>query len=77
MSVADKDIYRTAKLLIEQHGAGAWIEAAVKHREMVANGDEEGAAVWLGAPTREPPWTTWKYPARFIEGTCADASRIR
>jgi hypothetical protein len=47
LSVADKDIYRTAKLLIEQHGAGAWIEAAVKHREMVANGDEEGAAVWL------------------------------
>ena len=47
MPVVEIDIYRTAKLLIEEHGAGAWIEAAVKHREMVANGDEEGAAVWL------------------------------
>ena len=45
--IENLDIYRTAKLLIDQHGAGAWIEAAVKHREMVANGDEEGAAVWL------------------------------
>jgi len=41
------DIYRTAKLMIDQHGAGAWIECATKHREHVANGDEEGAAVWL------------------------------
>ena len=33
--------------MIEQHGAGAWIEAAVKHREMVAKGDEAEAGVWL------------------------------
>jgi hypothetical protein len=47
MPVSNIDIYRTAKLMIDQHGAGAWIECAVNHREMVAEGDEEGAAVWL------------------------------
>ena len=47
--VENLDIYATVKLLIEQHGEGVWIEAAVKHREMVENGDEEGAAVWLRA----------------------------
>ena len=45
MAVADKDIYRTIKLMIDQHGAR--LECADKHRELVANGDEEGATVWL------------------------------
>ena len=49
MAVPYIDIYRTTKLLIDQYGAGAWIEAAVKHWERVAERDEEGAADWLKA----------------------------
>ena len=33
--------------MIDQHGAGAWIECAAKHRALLADGDEGGAAVWL------------------------------
>ena len=47
MAVSQKDIFRTAKLMIDQHGAGAWIECAAKHRALLADGDEGGAAVWL------------------------------
>ena len=44
--VADIDIYRSAKLLIQQHGTAAWLEAATRFRELKAQGDLEGAVVW-------------------------------
>ena len=47
MTVSRIDILRTAKLMINQHGALAWMECAVKHRELLADGDEDGANVWL------------------------------
>ena len=45
--VADLDIYRSAKLLIDQHGADALIEAALKADELLDSGDLDGQAVWL------------------------------
>ncbi|NMM46561.1 hypothetical protein HH303_18870 [Rhodospirillaceae bacterium KN72] len=41
-----KDIYRTAKLLIDQHGENASVEAALNADRLLDGGDFEGAAVW-------------------------------
>ncbi len=43
----DRDIYRAANELIEQHGEAADIEAAMRADECLAAGDMEGEAVWL------------------------------
>lgn len=40
------DIYRTAKLMIDQHGAEAKIQAAMKQDAMLERGDLDGVAVW-------------------------------
>jgi len=45
--VGDKDIYRTANLLIQQHGDEATIHAAMIADEMLEKGDLDGKAVWL------------------------------
>ena len=43
----DLDIFRSAKLLIDQHGQDALIEAALKADELLDAGDLDGQAVWL------------------------------
>ena len=45
--ITDLDIYQSAKILVEQHGAGALIEAALKADELLDAGDLDGRAVWL------------------------------
>lgn len=40
------DIYRTAKLLMDQHGTSARVEAALKADACLDKGDLDGAAVW-------------------------------
>ena len=40
------DIYRSAKLLIDQHGDEAVIQAAYQADAMLDKGDLDGAAVW-------------------------------
>ncbi len=42
------DIYRTAKLLIDQHGDDAAIEAAMKADKCLDSGDVDGVTVWKG-----------------------------
>ena len=42
----DKDIYRSAKLLIDRHGDDAVIEAAMRADKMLEAGDLDGQAVW-------------------------------
>ena len=55
------DIWRAAKLLIDQHGADAPIRAAQRADELLARGDVEGQAVWkrilraIEALTRREP----------------------
>ncbi len=39
-------MYRSAKLLIDQHGEGAAIQAAIEADTMLDKGDLDGAAVW-------------------------------
>ncbi len=43
----DLDIYRSAKLLVKQHGKEAPIHAALNADAMLENGDVDGQAVWL------------------------------
>ena len=38
----DLDIYRSAQLLVEQHGADSLIEAALKADELLETGDFDG-----------------------------------
>ena len=40
------DVYRSAKLFIEQHGDEAAIQAAYRADAMLDRGDLDGAAVW-------------------------------
>ena len=40
------DIYRSAKLLIDQNGDAAAIEGAMSADSMLDKGDLDGAAVW-------------------------------
>ena len=40
------DVYRSAKLLIDQQGEAAALEAAMKADAMLDRGDLDGAAVW-------------------------------
>ena len=41
------DIYRSAKLLIKQHGDDATIFAAMQADECLTKGDLDGKVVWL------------------------------
>ena len=43
----DLDIYRSAKLLIDQHGQDAVRDAARHADELLDAGDIDGQAVWL------------------------------
>ena len=43
---SDLDIYRTASVLIREHGKGTALEAAQRADAMLERGDKEGAAVW-------------------------------
>ena len=43
---SDLDIFRTANVLIREHGAGAALEAAQRARAMLERGDMGGCAVW-------------------------------
>ena len=43
---SDLDIYRSANVLIKQHGEDAPIEAAMRADAMLDKGDLDGYAVW-------------------------------
>jgi hypothetical protein len=44
--IPDLDIYRAAKLLIDQHGEHASMRAAERADELLEAGDIDGAAIW-------------------------------
>ena len=46
MPVLDIDIWRSARVLIDQHGPDAPIEAAMRADAMLEKGDLEGYGVW-------------------------------
>jgi hypothetical protein len=43
----DIDIYRTAKIMIDQHGDKALLEVVYKCDHLRAKNDQEGIAVWM------------------------------
>ena len=45
--IAEIDIYRSAKLLIDQHGDEASIEAAMRADEFLDQGNMDGQRVWM------------------------------
>ncbi len=46
MGVSDLDMWRSANILIKQHGEDAAIHAAINVDELLAKGDVEGTKVW-------------------------------
>ncbi len=44
--IPELDIYRSANLLVKQHGEDAPIHAAMRADELLEAGDLDGAAVW-------------------------------
>ena len=44
--IPDLDIYRSANVLVKQHGEDAPIHAAMRADAMLEKGDLEGAATW-------------------------------
>jgi hypothetical protein len=44
--ISDPDIFRAAKLLIDQHGIDAPIRAAQRADELLDEDDIDGAAMW-------------------------------
>ena len=44
--IPDLGIYRSAQVLVKQHGQDAPIHAAMRADAMLENGDLDGAAVW-------------------------------
>ena len=46
---SDIDIYRSAKVLIDQHRDNAAIHAAMRADEMLDQGDLDGRNVWVRA----------------------------
>ncbi len=44
--ISDLDIYRSANVLIREHGENAALEAAKHADAMLAKGDLEGQVVW-------------------------------
>ncbi len=48
--IPDLDIYRSANLLIKQHGENTPIEAAMRADAMLEKGDLDGYAAWKRMP---------------------------
>jgi len=44
--IHDRDIFRSANILVKQHGEDAPIQAAMRVDAMLDNGDLDGYAVW-------------------------------
>ena len=47
MTITDLDIYRSARVLIDQHGEDAPIWAAQKANTMLERGNMDGERLWL------------------------------
>jgi len=47
MHIFDKDVYRAAKLLIDQNGEEAVIVASKRADQFLAEGDRDGQRLWM------------------------------
>lgn len=46
MSISDRDVFATAKLVVDRHGKSATYYACGRAEELLDKGDLEGAATW-------------------------------
>ena len=46
MAVSELDIWRSARLLIDQHGDEAAIHAAMRADDLLDDGEVDGSSVW-------------------------------
>ena len=65
----DIDIYRSAAVLMHQHGEDTRIHAAMRADELMEKGDMEGRAVWLRVIAAIKERGAWRrsvnHPLRF------------
>ena len=67
MPVNEPDIWRSAKLLVDQHGRDAAVRAAQRADELLASGEMEGKAVCIRrqfVPRPSSSRTAW--PSRSL-----------
>ncbi len=71
------DIYRSAKLLIDQHGEDAPIFAAMQADKCLAAGDLDGKAVWMRVIAAIEELTNTHTPgaARLCISRCTSSRR--
>ncbi len=70
--IPDLDIYRSANLLVKQHGQDAPIEAAMRADAMLEKGDLDGCAVWKRILRAVGQWLA---PLYWLILPCAASSR--
>ncbi len=70
--VSDLDIYRSASVLMRQHGEDAPIEAAMRADAMLGREDLDGCAVW-----KRILWAVEEKQRTDARGTVEDATGAR
>jgi hypothetical protein len=45
--ISDRDIYRTANLMIHKHGSEAHLQATMRAHQLLDKGDLDGQRTWL------------------------------
>lgn len=58
----DHDIWRSAKALIDQHGADTAIHAAMRADKLLDAGDLDGAATWRRVILVRPRYSVLNFP---------------
>lgn len=70
--VEDIDLWQTAKLLLDEFGDDAPIEAAQRADAMLERGDVEGSLVWQRAVHEHPAWLrspdVLPFPVHIVTG---------
>ncbi len=75
---SDLDIYRSAKLLVDQHGEDAATEAALQADRLLAAGEMDGQRAWVRhRPELEPSPVILTHSDRAILGQGQESTTER
>ena len=56
VSISDRELWACACKVIDMHGAGAELHAAMRADELLADGDVDGQRVWKAILARIAEW---------------------